>query len=298
MAKVDWTFCLVVFGEAHRGGHLLWPEPGYEPFRTDERALREVYQAVDEGVGHVLEGVDAVTTTILVFSLHGMERNRSQGHFVRPVMDRINAAFEGSASGGGAARGRGGLVRSLRAAVPAPVQHAIGRVAPIRLLDWVSDRDVTGGTDWSRTPGFALRPDLHGYVRLNLVGRESAGALEPGSERHRLYVERLTRELESLTVGGTGERIVRDVLSGPGTFPGARSHLLPDLIVRWEALPQATKIESPSFGAFSGAPDNGRCGEHRARGFAALAGPRANDALPPLAHGRDFPAFVRALLSA
>jgi hypothetical protein len=50
------------------------------------------------------------------------------------------------------------------------------------------------------------------------------------------------------------------------------------------------------LGDFSGRPDNGRCGEHRPRGFAALTGKRRDEALPSLAHGRDFPAFVRALL--
>ena len=295
MGTVDWSVFLVVFGEAHRGGHLLWPEPGYEPFAADSEAMRSVYRAVDEAVGHVIGGVDESQTTIMVFSLHGMERNRSQGHFVRPVMDRINAAFAGTPAGDGRERS-GGLVSALRRAIPSRLQHAIGRVAPIELLDWVSDRDVTGGMDWSRTPGFALRPDLHGYVRLNLVGREFAGALEPGSERHRHYENLVRQEFASLTVAGSKQGIVRDVLSIGDVLPGRRSHLLPDLVVRWEDVPQATGIDSASFGSFSGAPDNGRCGEHRARGFAALLGPRRDDVLPPLTHGKDFPDFVRTLL--
>jgi len=296
MGKVAWTFFLAVFGESHRGGHLLWPDPGYEPFSAGRDALRDVYRAVDAAVGEVLAGVDEHETSVVVFALHGMERNRSQGHFVRSVMNRINAAFDGARAAQRESESRGGLVTALRAAVPAPLQHAIGRAAPIRLLDWVSDRDVTGGMDWSRTPGFALRPDLHGYLRFNLAGRESAGSLDSGSERHRGYEERLRREFEFLTAAHSGKRIVRDVLSMADIFPGRRSHLLPDLVVRWEDLPQATRIDSASFGSFSGAPDNGRCGEHRALGFAALLGPRRNDLLPPLTHGKEFPAFVSALL--
>jgi predicted AlkP superfamily phosphohydrolase/phosphomutase len=296
MGVADWSLFLVVFGEAHRGGHLLWPEPGYEPFAAGREALRDVYRAVDEGVGQLIEGVDESQTTVVVFSLHGMERNRSQGHFVRPVMDRINAAFAGTRADGDGRERSGGLVSALRRGIPARLQHAIGRLAPIELLDWVSDRDVTGGMDWSRTPGFALRPDLHGYVRLNLTGRESAGALEPGSERRRRYENLVRQEFLSLTVAESKQRIVRDVLSIGDVLPGRRSHLLPDLVVRWEDIPQATRIDSASFGSFLGAPDNGRCGEHRARGFATLLGPRRNDVLPPLTHGKDFPNFVRALL--
>lgn len=296
MEKIDWSLFLVVFGETHRGGHQLWPAPGYEAFAGPRDAMLDVYRAVDAEVGHVLEGVDAASTTVVVFSLHGMERNRSQGHFVRPVMDRVNAAFEngGAAEEGGARRD--GLVPLLRSVVPGSIQHAIGRVAPIGLLDWVSNRDVTSGMDWRRAPGFALRPDLHGYLRFNLVGREAAGTLEPGSDRQRNYRDVVRRAFLSLTTEGSGQSIVRDVLSIGDVFPGARSHLLPDLVVRWEDLPQATRVRSETLGVFSARPDNGRCGEHRSRGWAVLLGPQRDAVLPPLAHSRDFPAFVRGLL--
>ena len=292
LQAADWSLFLVVFGETHRGGHLLWPEPGYEPFAAPKDAMLEVYRAVDEAVGHVLDGTDENTTSV-VFSLHGMETNRSQGHFVRAVMDRINANRE---DGADAPAARGGLVRMLRLAVPGRLQHAIARKAPIQLLDWVSDRDVTGGMDWRRTPGFALRPDLHGYVRLNLAGRESAGMLQPGGVGHRSYLDRIRRAFLSVKTEVSKQQIVRDVLSIGDVFPGARSGLLPDLVVRWEKLRQATKVHSDTYGAFSAEPDTGRCGEHRSRGFAALSGPRRIESLPTLAHGRDFPAFVRALL--
>ena len=298
LQSTDWSLFLVVFGETHRGGHLLWPEPGYEPFAARRDAMLEVYQAVDEAIGHVLEGADEATTSV-VFSLHGMETNRSQGHFVRPLMDRINATAEGGATAPDATdvrASRGGIVRMLRVAVPGRLQHAIARAAPIQLLDWVSNRDVTGGMDWRRTPGFALRPDLHGYVRFNLVGRESAGMLQPGGEGHRSYLDRVRRAFLSVKTEVSKQQIVRDVLSIGDVFPGARTGMLPDVVVRWEKLRQATKVRSDSYGAFSAEPDTGRCGEHRSRGFAALSGPRRNESLPPLAHGKDFPAFVRALL--
>ena len=108
-------------------------------------------------------------------------------------------------------------------------------------------------------------------------------------------MDRVRRAFLSLRTETSNEPIVRDVLSIAGVLPGARSSLLPDLVVRWEKLPQATNVRSDSYGAFSAEPDTGRCGEHPARGFASLTGPRGSDALPPLAHGRDFPAFVRAL---
>lgn len=295
LGAIDWTVFLVVFGETHRGGHVLWPEAGFGPFAAPRGAMQDVYLAVDAAVGEILDGASE-DWTVVVFSLHGMETNRSQGHFVRPVVDRVNTALAGGGavpSGGGE---RGGLVRLLRVAVPGRLQHAIARAAPIGLLDWVSNREVTGGVDWSRTPGFALRPDLHGYLRLNLAGREKEGVLEPGSERLRSYVEELRKAFRSLATGEPRRPVVRDILSMSEVFPGSRSALLPDLVVRWEKLPQATRVDSDAYGTFSAEPDTGRCGEHRSRGFAALLGPRKDASLPPLARGTDFPRFVRALL--
>ena len=293
--SIDWSLFLVVFGETHRGGHVLWPEPGYGEFAPPANAMADVYRAVDAAVGEVVAGAPP-DATVVVFSLHGMETNRSQGHFVRPVTDRVNESLDGSGPVRSDEAPRGGLVRMLRLAVPGKLQHAIARAAPIQLLDWVSDREVTGGVDWEKTPGFALRPDLHGYLRLNLAGRERAGVLEPGSERHRSYVETLEAAFRSLTTGEDRRPIVRDVLRIADVFPGARSALLPDLVVRWEKLPQSTRVQSEAYGTFSAEPDTGRCGEHRSRGFATLLGPRKDDGLPPLSHGRDFPRFVRALL--
>src|SRR5262249_53000637 len=88
--RTEWDFLLAVFGETHRGGHILWPEEidGLLP----EGALRDVYAAVDKAVGQVLAALPRDTLVIL-FSLHGMGANTSQEHFVAPVVDRVNAHF-------------------------------------------------------------------------------------------------------------------------------------------------------------------------------------------------------------
>ncbi len=180
----DWDFYLAVFGETHRGGHILWRDHDTVHAHVPPGALLDVYRSVDAGLGAVLEGVDTETTTVIVSALHGMGANVSQEHFVRRAMDRINAGFRHET----AARERPpaaqrGLMRTLRESIPAPVQHAVARAVPVEVRDWVVSREVTGGLDWQRTPGFALRSDLFSFVRLNVAGRERQGLLEPGSER-------------------------------------------------------------------------------------------------------------------
>ena len=294
----DWDFFLAVFGECHRGGHILWRDHDEAHAHVPPAALLDVYEAVDAGVGTVLEGVDLTTTTVVVFALHGMGYNFSQEHFVRRVMDRINAGAEHDGQFPDAFPApQGGLMRRLRESVPAPVQHAIARSVPVQVRDWVVSREVTGGLEWSKTPGFALRSDLYSFVRLNVAGRERMGCLEKGSDAYRRYVARVTQSFLDLRAADTAAPIVRDVLPAPELLPGVRENLLPDFILRWTNEYPVTEIHSPALGRIRATPDKGRTGEHRPGGFALVLGPAvARGGLPPLGHNQDFPRFVSHLL--
>jgi hypothetical protein len=146
---------------------------------------------------------------------------------------------------------------------------------PVTVRDWVIDREFSGAKDWARTPGFVLRCDLQGAIRLNLAGRESAGVLEPGGESRRRYEDWLTRSLLSLRDLATGAQLVNCIEATREVFPGRRCDLLPDLIVHWNDLPQCRQITSDLIGEFSARPNDGRSGEHRPGGFAVVLGQNA-----------------------
>jgi predicted AlkP superfamily phosphohydrolase/phosphomutase len=173
----------------------------------------------------------------------------------------------------------------------------VARSVPVQVRDWVVAREVTGGLDWNRTPGFALRADLFSFVRLNVAGRERLGTLQAGSEPYRRYVEHVRKSFLALRTVGTDRPIIRDIPSAQEVFSGSRQNLLPDFILRWTDEYPATEVRSPELGLIRGTPDSGRTGEHRSNGFALVLGRGArNDGLPPLAHNHDFPRFVSHLL--
>jgi predicted AlkP superfamily phosphohydrolase/phosphomutase len=210
-----WDFFLAVFGECHRAGHILWRDHDVVHAHVPPGALLDVYRAVDGALGAVLSGVDPATTTVVVFALHGMGPNFGQDHFVRRAMDRINATERESGT-------QHGFVRALREGVPARLQHAIARSVPVQVRDWVVSREVTGGLDWRRTPGFALRADLYGFLRLNLRGRERDGILPPDGDDTRRYVDRLMRVFAGLRTEDGDTPILRDVIP-PRAAGGARN---------------------------------------------------------------------------
>jgi predicted AlkP superfamily phosphohydrolase/phosphomutase len=284
-----WDFFLTVFGETHRGGHILWPgndAPG--EIQVPPTALLDVYRSVDSAVGHLLDSPSMRDAAIVLFALHGMGPNISQEHFIPKVVDRINAKFAGAATveagnaGAPTARlhGQRSVMRLLREKLPPRLQNAIARAVPVGVRDFVVSRSVTSGHDWGSTPGLALLADLHGYFRFNLRGRESAGSLDAGGERFRQYRAFVRECFLSLKVADTGRALVKDLIFADEAFPGQRQAHLPDLIITWEAAPPASAIESALLGRIDAERATGRTGNHRPHGFCSVQNARQTVVLP------------------
>jgi predicted AlkP superfamily phosphohydrolase/phosphomutase len=278
MKSNHWDFFLAVFGETHRGGHILWPEDDTDSV-IPENALLDVYQAIDTAFGGILEKIDLESTTVILFSLHGMQPNMSQEHFVAPTMQRINEVFfSDSHPGAGRPPAQRSIMRWLRNTVPAGLQHAIARSVSTGVRDWVVSHATSSGYDWPRTPGFALLADYNGYLRFNIKGREQQGCMDrkdPRLDRYAAFMEQSFRELQP---AGAAESLVNGVVAAQSVFPGDRSHLLPDAIITWNDMAPATTVESPGLGRIVAQLETGRSGNHRHEGFALVSGNRQADA--------------------
>ena len=297
LEQASWDFFLTVFGETHRGGHLLWPESEDEP----EDALLDVYRAVDRAFGELLDALTPRFSKIVVFAIHGMGRNTSQDHFMPKLMDRLNGRFlagDGSIAtpNGAVAAGQHSLMRRLREGLPAGLQNAVARAVPVGVRDAVVSRQISAGHEWGRTPGLALLADLNGYLRWNLAGRERNGMLAPGGPEQVRYVEHLARGLGELCLPN-GTRLVADVRFSRNDFPGARSHHLPDAIVRWTGATPAGSVRSEALGEITAQPSTGRGGNHRPEGFCAILENGSGAAGDAPSHIADLAGFVTRRLA-
>ncbi len=274
LGTYEWDFSIVVFGECHRGGHILWPEDNAEESIIPADALLDIYSAVDEAVGRLLDAMPK-QATVIIFSLHGMGPNDSQEHFVPRIMDRLNRRFRDDRDhqvqgGEPAAKGQRSVMRVLRERVPARLQNAIAQAVPVAVRDMVVNRATTGGYDWPRTPGLALLADLNGYLRFNLRGRESQGSIEVQSEGFRQYVEMLRECFNGFRIASSGEPLVKDLIFADRDFPGNRSHHLPDIVVTWSGAAPTDRINSSISGEIFAELATGRSGNHRPDGFCAV----------------------------
>ncbi|MGD2055481.1 MAG: alkaline phosphatase family protein [Gammaproteobacteria bacterium] len=271
-----WRLGIVCFSAPHRGGHRLWDRSSIKGAVSDaggaefDGALRDLYVACDQAIGRLVAlHPDA---SVLVFSTHGMMVNTSRVDFLDEMLARVLA-------GGEHGRRRVSLSRRFGEALPDEWLRFITRNIPGRLRNRLVTMWSAGAIDWRVTPAFCCRADLHGYIRVNLKGREPLGIVAPGGEFDALC-ERIARGLSSFRDADTGEPFVEEVCRADAVFPdGPRRDYLPDLIVRWRPTPSFLHraVHSPRFGlvrrATPGRVPNGRSGNHRGEGILIARGP-------------------------
>lgn len=239
---------LVVFTEAHRASHLLWhtldaSHPAWEELPEHLPAdvmsgLVDVFRAIDEQVGRLVEaaGPDA---PVVVFSLHGMQPARGIPSLLNDVLERWGFATRRRWWQRSARETAGTLARAAKRRVPSTLKSAYYRNVPKSVTLQLAQPSIpVPAWDWARTRAFSLPTDQHGWIRLNLRGRESAGAVSAAD--YDATCRELRAGLMSLETTA-GEPLVRDVVitAEPSGEPPA---VLPDLVVHWSTATWRARV--------------------------------------------------------
>jgi predicted AlkP superfamily phosphohydrolase/phosphomutase len=272
LAEMELDLLLVVFPEIHKSAHLMWhtvdaSHPAHGAVSLDGDGLVEVYREVDRQIGRLAEAAGP-EATLVVFSLHGMRAKQGVPMILDPLLRALGLAHVRDAGARSwRERARHAFVAGKRLA-PAPVKRLYQRVAPRSLMRRVEHQSFGLPYDWSRTVAFPLPSDQHGWIRLNLVGREAQGILEPA--RYGEVCERLEDLLPRLMTAD-GQPIVKEVrrLDGKRNGNGGSGphRTLPDLVVHWEAAAEAAplRLASPAVEAHPTATKF--TGQHAPDGF-------------------------------
>ena len=269
-----WQLFLTGFFEGHRAGHNLWPVAGDFASDAAPDALIAVYEELDRQVGRILErvGSDGHDTSVMLLALHGMEANRAQNHFLGEILDRLNRCFLGEPLPRGDRVRAPNVMTYLRSAVPHTLQYHAARMLGEDVQDWVLNRALVAGRDWSRTPSLVLPSGGEGFIRLNIKGRERHGFFEPGSPTLDRYIAWLRDRLAEIRVADTGEPLIDRILLSDQHFPGSRRHYLPDIILNWKPDAPAERVTSSEIGEIEMKLDTGRGGNHVGEAFFIATG--------------------------
>ncbi len=291
--KIDYDLFIAVFAETHRGGHAFFGDEDEQDFNGNITPNLRIYQAVDRAIAEIIANVDD-DTQVVIFSVHGMARDYSQGHITRPVMKKINEVFlekycqipprpQVKANS---------IVPYLRKVVPSQLQYFVGANSPDFVRRWVVEKEIIGGLDWSRTPCFVLRSDIRTELRYNLIDRESQGFLEANSTLHKQYTNFCREVLFSIEDAETQEKLVDDLIDTRQEFSGQNSDRLPDLVICWQrGKPPVRSVYSPLIGRIEVKPSGARTGDHPDTDSGFIIIPPELENLSPLNKVEDFAGF-------
>jgi predicted AlkP superfamily phosphohydrolase/phosphomutase len=295
----DPQFTLVVFHETHFGGHHLWHlwEPDHPLFHQAEfpkpeplaKGLREIYQEVDRQIGRLIDAADN-ETAVMVFSLHGMQASGGVAAMLGPFLCEKGYAFRATKkSGPQRAAHVFGLAKRL---APNALKRLYYRFMPASKVLAIALPNVLPAYDWTRTRAFALPTEQHGWIRINLKGREVEGIVPPDE------YESLCDELEQLIRGmknEAGQPLAHAVFRSVGRVEDAMNLPMPDLIINWEDAAlfsplriKDSKVESRTVGQkFTG--------QHSLDGFGIMRGPWSIDDCDTV-FAKDLPELFRRAL--
>ena len=254
LAKDDWELMISVFKEAHCASHLFWHlvDPKHPDYRPEAHAnlgepLKAVYQALDRAVGEIVEKTGR-ETSILLFTPIGMARNITGNHLMEPLAEAINRVHRTTL--GPIARA---AATAARAIIPRSRSHRWRE--PFSLCRALPHNEVSGA------------------LRLNVIGRDLGGMVEPGCAYHTLC-RQLAAELGELRDAETGRSIVEHVLISCEVFAGRALAGLPDLFIVWNRDHPIGNAVLPRYGLLAAAPElHPRSGNHIAGGRYVVAGP-------------------------
>lgn len=269
-----WSLFVAGWYEAHRAGHNLWPVDGDFASDASPDAMLAVYAETDRQIGRVTAALelDTTDTSLLLFALHGMEPNRAQDHFLREILSRLNSLYLGERRNGSDRPAPLNLTAFLRHALPSTLQYRAASLLGERIQDWVVNRALVAGRDWSATLSFPMLSGGEGLIRLNVKGREHPGYFEPGSPELAHYVDWLRDRLSAIKVAATGEPLIRSISLADEDLPGSRRGFLPDLILQWAPEAPVHRICSPDIGEIGVSLATGRGGNHNDRAFLIASG--------------------------
>ncbi len=291
-----WDFFGQVFTESHCIGHQCWhmhdpAHPAFDPAVTALTGdpIREVYRAIDQGIGEVLACV-APDTTVIVLLGHRMAHKFGAQFLLPRILCALGVAVLRPALATPVTRADDALTRVWQA-LPAGLRAALG-VPRALARDWLDAHRPAGPMlppsvttlDAARSHVFLMDNGFPASgLRLNLEGREPAGLV--GRQEADGFCARLAADLMELVHADTGERAVSRVRRTRDIYQGEHLDLLPDLLVEWDdrrylgsstcGNPRGSEIvlRSPKLGTVSGVNGYCRTGDHRREGLFMALGP-------------------------
>jgi len=269
---------IIVFTEIHHSAHYLWhtlagdhsvyQNNGFKNLRPFEPTLQDIYREVDKQIGELIKTAGP-NATVLVFSLHGMRPTHGVPSFLGQLLCELGfAKLAGWASQSWKERAIAAMAATKRR-TPNGLRKLYYKVLPPGTTLKLAQPTMLALYDWENTRAFALPADQHGWIHLNLKGREARGILEP--EEYEGTCNQLELILQGLTASD-GRPLVREVFRTAQSVDDALAQRLPDLVVHWQDAAFAAPLRIKDSAIVSEPIGKKFTGRHARDGFCIFRG--------------------------
>ncbi|MCZ6665069.1 MAG: alkaline phosphatase family protein [Gammaproteobacteria bacterium] len=251
-----WDLFATAFHDSHCAGHQMWHIHDTEHVKHNPALLRalgdpilQVYKALDAGLARVIKAAGPEASVVFVTG-PGMRANYTANGHIDEILRRLEGTTPSK---------RGSAINRLRAigrkALPTFVRLALYNIS-------FGFHERALAAERSQRKCFAIfHNDISGAVRVNLVGREPNGKINPGAEYDRFCTE-LTADLMDIVNGETGKPLVEEVVRTADLFEGDYLDHLPDLMVMWRHDSPVHTVKSAKIGEVHGTYRGNRTGDH------------------------------------
>ena len=270
---------IVEFSEVHHASHFLWHTiaPDHPLYAGDAYALTDdrvrsglttIFEAVDREIGSILDlaGDDAAA---MVFSLHGMRPATGVVTLLGPLLCEQGFSRLSDWTRQSGRERLLSMFAAMKRHSPSALKSLYYRTVPQAATRRLARPTLLPAYDWAATRAFAWPSDQHGWIRVNLKGREAAGTVEP--DDYDATCDELEAFLLSLT-DAADRPLVQEVVRPASRVEEAAGSTLPDLVVHWAdpAYASSLKIAGSRLVAHTVAPYI--TGQHTLDGFCISRG--------------------------
>lgn len=250
---------IIVFPEFHHAGHLLW----HLLETPDEALLTGVVEELDGQIGRLIHRTGA---TPIIFGLHGMRPTRGTPWILPSILEEMGDQVP-EPLGETSWRDRAAMAAiGIKKRIPPGLKQIYYRLVPRSVTRRLAQPLEPLRLDWSRTRAFSIPSDQHGWIRMNVRGRERDGIVAP---EHYDSARRELRERLLEMRSTDGRPIVDDILFTTDA-PGDPSFLLPDLVVHWTDAAEDSPLRLEGWKSTARPRGTKFSSQHDALGFCIL----------------------------
>jgi predicted AlkP superfamily phosphohydrolase/phosphomutase len=263
LARDEWDFFFTLLTEVHTAGHMCWhlhddKHPRYDKAQADRIGdiIRDIYIATDAAIGKFLK-ITGPDKQLIIYSCNGMGANYTGNIILDDILLGIDAARLSPTR-----RRLTSIANSFDRLTPSrfykpiyPVYRNVRRALSLPVRD-----------PEYRTAFRAPSNHIVGGVRINLVGREPNGTVQP--EDYESICHELRRLIYRVNNIDTGKPIAKKVILTHEIYSGEHLDELPDIMVEWMEDAPILEVTSPDIGTtVRRKASYHRSGDHRPDGI-------------------------------